>query len=51
MKAIQILTQESIYSIERAIMHLETYNEKFPYKTTSEVIADLKAIIKDVEEN
>jgi hypothetical protein len=51
MKAIQVLTQESIYTIERAIMHLETYNDVLPHKTTPEVIADLKAIIKDVNDN
>ena len=50
MKAIQALTQESIYTIERAIMFLETYNNVIPYEKTPEVIADLKAVIKDVND-
>ena len=51
MKAIQVLTKKSIEDIERAIMYLETYNNVIPYDKTPEVIADLKAIIKDVNEN
>ena len=50
MKAIQVLTQESIYTIERAIMYLETYNDTLPYEKTLEVIAELKAIVKDVND-
>ena len=50
MKAIQVLTQESIYTIERAIMYLETYNDVVPYEKTPEVIAELKAIVKDVND-
>jgi len=51
MKAIQMLTQESIYTIQRAIMFLETYNDVIPYPKTPEVIAELKKIIEDVTED
>ena len=51
MKAIQVLTQESIYTIERAIMFLETYNNVIPYDKTPEVIADLKAIVENVKDD
>jgi hypothetical protein len=32
-------------------MFLETYNDVIPYLKTPEVIAELKAIVKDVNEN
>ena len=50
MKYVQILTQESIEKIERAIMHLEVYNDIVPNDKTPEVIKDLKQILIQVKE-
>ena len=51
MKAIQILTDESIYTLQRAVMFLEVYNDVLPTEKTKEVIDELKEIIKDCKEN
>jgi hypothetical protein len=50
MKPYQVLTQESIEKIERAIIFLEVHNEFIPNDKAPEVIEDLKAILTDVKE-
>lgn len=49
LKPIQILTQESILEIKRAIGFLEVYSDKFPSPLVADNIEKLKAIIKDCE--
>lgn len=55
MKTYQVLTDESIFEIKRAINFLETFNEQFELPRSKALIADnvekLKAIIKDVTED
>jgi hypothetical protein len=50
MKKYEVLTDESILQLKRAIGCLEVYSEQFPSPITAEVIENLKAIIKNVQD-
>jgi hypothetical protein len=49
LKPIQSLTPESIYLIERAIMHLEVYIEVIPHKASAELVEELKEFVKEIK--
>jgi flagellin-specific chaperone FliS len=49
LKSVQVLTDESIYQIERAINFLKTFNESVNNVRVYENIDKLKAIIEDVK--
>jgi hypothetical protein len=49
LKPIQVLTDESIHQINRAINFLEVFNEEVKIERVVDNIEKLKAIIEDVK--
>ena len=49
MKAIQVLTEESILKLKKVLIYLEVIQNNIPTDIGSERIKDLKEIIEDVE--
>lgn len=50
MKAIQVLTNESIEKIKRAIIFIEVINDNLPMDSAKERIKELNEILTEVNE-
>jgi len=51
MKAIEILTDESILKIERLIRYLEIFNEEIIYSDVKKAIAEVRELLNELKES
>ncbi len=50
MKAIQVLTEDSIQKIKRAIIFIEVVNENLPMETAGKIIQELNEVLTEVND-
>lgn len=50
LKPVQVLTDDSIYLLEKVKMYLSTYNDNLPTEATTKILVEFGELIKSLKE-